>query len=147
MGAAPGYARQLAWIVVAESNRAGINPWFTVAIIKVEDPALDPRARSHAGAIGLMQVMPTHAGKWGCGRDLKDVQTNVCSGTRIMASYLRTHWEQQAEEANRRAMLAYNGCVRTPGCEAYSDNVLSHTDFTEPSDVWAKPGTKDHGNY
>lgn len=139
MGAEETFARDLAWTVVLESQRAGINPELTVAIIKIEDPRLDPRATSYAGAIGIMQVMPQHAGKWGCGSDLRDVRTNVCTGTRIMAAYLHRQWNAQAMIANREALLNYNGCVRTPGCESYAGNVLDKTDFTHPGDVWAKP--------
>lgn len=138
MGANQRFARQLAWHVVLESQAAGVNPDFMVAIIKIEDPWLDPKIVSKAGAVGITQVMPMHAGKWGCGKDLRDVRTNVCTGAHIMAAYLREQWRVQANAANRGALLAYNGCVRTPGCESYADNVLGKTDFTNPGDVWAR---------
>ena len=139
MGADNQLAQDIAWSVVVESRIAGVNPWFMVAVIQVENPWLKPDTVSYAGAIGITQVMPMHAGKWGCGDDLTDIRTNVCSGARIMASYLARHWKAFGAEANRRAMLAYNGCVRTPGCESYADNVLSRTDFTSPTQVWAQP--------
>lgn len=136
-GAEPAHARDIAWNVVIEARKAGINPWLMVAVIKVEDPTLDRHALSSAGAIGITQVMPMHAGKWGCGKDLTDVRINICTGSRIMADYLAKHWAASGGEANRRAMLSYNGCIRTPGCESYADNVLDKTDFTNPADVWA----------
>lgn len=138
MGANERYARQLAWAVVTEAGRAGINPDLVVAVIKIEDPALDPRAESYAGAVGIMQVMPQHAGQWGCGKDLTNVRVNICTGTKILAELLNERWSQMGAIANREALLRYNGCVRTPGCESYAGNVLGKTDFNEPSDVWAE---------
>ena len=136
MGADDQLAQEIAWSVVVESRTAGINPWFMVAIIKVENPWLKADTVSFAGAIGITQVMPLHAGKWGCGKDLTDIRTNVCSGARIMASYLKRQWKLFGAEANRIALLNYNGCVRTPGCTEYASKVLSRTGFTDPSEVW-----------
>jgi hypothetical protein len=49
-----------------------------------------PTARSFVGAAGLMQVMPFWAGRWrGCGKDLYDIETNLCNGTSILAWYFR----------------------------------------------------------
>jgi soluble lytic murein transglycosylase-like protein len=71
-----------------------------------------------------MQVMPFHAGRWGCASvDLTDLETNVCHGSRILADALR-RFDGDVE----RALLYYNGCVRgsnTPDCHLYPSRVLA----------------------
>lgn len=137
MGAADTLAIDLAWAMVVESKRAGLNPDLILGTIKIEDPMLDPKVRSSAGAVGIMQVMPMHAGKWKCGKDLENLRTNICTGTKIMASYLTTAWDDLGKEANRVAFLNYNGCVSAPGCEVYADVVWKRARLTNPTDVWS----------
>jgi soluble lytic murein transglycosylase-like protein len=73
------------------------------------------------GAVGWMHVMPFHASAvHPCGPDLTDGPTSVCYGADILRSYLG----EALDAAIRAALLRYNGCVRTPGCEAYADLVL-----------------------
>lgn len=132
MGASEDLAWDLAWVVVLESANAGINPDLTVGLIKVENPWLDRKIRSSAGAIGIMQVMPAHAGRWGCGKDLENLRTNICTGTRIMAAYLKRSWKPAVDAANREALLAFNGCVSTPGCEVYADKVIAKSGLKDP---------------
>ena len=85
---------------------------------------LNPRARSSVGARGLMQVMPFHAGSWGCGSsDLLDVETNICHGVKVLKQAIKDAPNM------RKALLRYNGCVRgrnTPNCHTYDDKVLRH---------------------
>ncbi len=79
-------------------------PWI-VAVMRAES-ANDPGAVSHAGAMGLMQVMP---GTWaalrarhGLGDDPHDPRDNILAGT----AYLREMWDRYGNVA---AMLAaYN---------------------------------------
>jgi len=79
-------------------------PWI-VAVMRAES-ANDPSAVSHAGAMGLMQVMP---GTWaalrarhGLGHDPHDPRDNILAGT----AYLREMWDRYGNVA---AMLAaYN---------------------------------------
>jgi soluble lytic murein transglycosylase-like protein len=65
-----------------------------------------------------MQVMPFHAGKWGCAtNDLFDIEANICHGARILADNLRHSRNLPT------ALLKYNGCVRgtnTPDCHRYA---------------------------
>jgi soluble lytic murein transglycosylase-like protein len=95
------------------------------AVVLVEDPMLDPDVQSSQGAVGLMQVMPFHAGRWDCGSaDLTDLDANVCHGARIFRDYL-----VRAGGNIDRALLAYNGCVRglnTPDCHKYPSHVYSN---------------------
>ncbi len=69
------------------------------------ESAGDPRAVSHAGAIGLMQVMPaTYAevrGRYGLGPDPFDPRDNVLAG----AAYLRELYDRYGAPA---FLAAYN---------------------------------------
>jgi soluble lytic murein transglycosylase-like protein len=86
-----------------------------------ENPGLDPKAKSFVGARGLMQVMPFHAGKWGCASpDLFDIESNICHGVAILADNL------MQSRTLPQALLGYNGCVRgtnTPDCFRYPRKV------------------------
>ena len=116
------WVRRVALTLVKEGERSGIDPRVLASVVLVEDPWLDPDVRSEQGAIGLMQVMPFHAGLWDCGSDdLTDPATNVCHGARIFREYLA-----RADGDLDRALLRYNGCVRglnTPDCLSYPSNV------------------------
>jgi hypothetical protein len=121
-------ADRIASAIVTEGNKHSISPSLLVGVLLTENPWLDPRARSKVGARGLMQVMPFHSGKWGCGsRDLFDIESNICHGVHILEQNLK-------EEHNlNRALLAYNGCVRgrnTPDCYTYSRHVLKYADMS-----------------
>jgi soluble lytic murein transglycosylase-like protein len=110
-------ARRTALALVREGHAAGVDPRLLAAVLLVENPWLDPAARSPAGAVGLMQIMPFHAGRWGCeGNDLEHPETNICHGARILAEAIRR--TQNLETA----LLRYNGCrlgTNTPDCRQY----------------------------
>lgn len=119
-----GLAFRIADALVSQGQREQIDPALLVGVLLTEDATLDPRARSSVGARGLMQVMPLHSGKWGCGStDLFDVESNICHGVQILK-------QAMIDTPNMRtALLRYNGCVRgrnTPNCHSYDDKVLSH---------------------
>jgi soluble lytic murein transglycosylase-like protein len=119
--------REIAVSLVREANRANLEPRVLLSVLLVENPGLEPRARSFAGAVGLMQVMPLHRGQWrACRPDLESIDSNICHGAQIFASYLR-HSDGNVD----RALLRYNGCVNgtnTPNCHGY------------PSWVYARAG-------
>lgn len=116
--APPEMATRIAAALVRESHRTGLDAGLLLAVLLVENPWLDPEARSSVGAVGLMQVMPFHAGAWRCGgTDLTDPEVNICHGARILA-----HALQRARGDLDTALLRYNGCVRgrnTPDCHRY----------------------------
>jgi hypothetical protein len=119
----PELVRRIAVSLVREGRNTGIEPRLLLAVLLVENPWLNPTAESFVGARGLMQVMPLHRGQWGCGDSLEDVESNICHGAKIFASYL------QSEKGNvERALLRYNGCVRgtnTPNCHTYPNHVFA----------------------
>jgi soluble lytic murein transglycosylase-like protein len=121
----PEFVRSIAFALVDEGQHVGMDPRALASLLLVENPRLDRGATSFVGAVGLMQVMPFHAGRWGCASaDLTDVRANICHGARIFADYLRRHRGDVD-----RALLAYNGCVRgenTPDCGRYPFQVYSN---------------------
>ncbi len=119
-GVNPELARKVAWPLVENAYEHGLDPATVVAIVLVESSG-KPSATSFVGARGLMQIMPLHLGHWDCGPDMYEIEANLCYGTSILAWNLRRFGGDE-----RRALLAYNGCVRgtnTPNCHTYPDKV------------------------
>jgi soluble lytic murein transglycosylase-like protein len=116
-----GRVNRIAAAVVKEGHRRNIGSALLVGVLLTENPMLNPVARSSVGAIGLMQVMPFHAGKWGCASgDLFDIEANICHGVAILADNLKSSRTLPA------ALLGYNGCVHgtnTPDCWRYASTV------------------------
>jgi soluble lytic murein transglycosylase-like protein len=115
--------RRIIRAVVREARRQQVPPSLIAAVLITENTTLKPEARSSVGALGLMQVMPIHAGAALCGSsDLLDVDSNICHGTMILARNLRR------TRTTTAALLRYNGCVRgsnTPDCYRYPSKVLA----------------------
>lgn len=131
-------AKRVAVALVREAKRNDLPPRLLMAVLLVENPWLNPTARSSVGAQGLMQVMPLHRGKWKpCAPDLVDVDSNICHGAKIFAYYLRT------EKNNlERALLRYNGCVKgtnTPNCHQYANHVFARAGRASVM-AWRSPG-------
>lgn len=119
----PVVAERAAWAVTREAARLRMSPSLLAAVLLVENRPLDSAAVSSQGAIGLMQVMPVHAGSYGCGSDdLRNVDANICHGARLLHTYMvRTRSVQVA-------LRRYNGCIRganTPRCHRYPSRVLA----------------------
>src|SRR5688572_9892238 len=121
--AAPELADRIAEAVVRESRRLRLSPSLVAGVLLVENRRLDTTAVSSAGALGLMQVMPLHAGGWGCASDnLRELDANICHGTRILKRDVRR------SSTLTVALRRYNGCVAaaaTPRCRRYPARVLA----------------------
>ena len=115
-------ADRIAGAIVDEGSRRNLDPALLAGVLLTEDVTLDTTARSFVGARGLMQVMPDHAGKWGCSSsNLFSIESNICHGASILQDNVRNSPNM------RTALLRYNGCVRgsnTPGCHSYPDKVM-----------------------
>ncbi len=118
----PEVAERAAWALTREAGRLWVSPSLLAAVLLIENRALDSSAVSSQGAVGLMQVMPVHAGSYGCGSaDLRTVDANICHGARILHTYIKR------TRSVSRALRRYNGCVKgsnTPGCHRYPARVL-----------------------
>ncbi len=112
---APGErADVVARAIVKYARQHALDLFLVVGMIGVENPRLESRAHSGAGAVGIMQVMPL----WkrairSCGEDLLDVDVNVCFGTRILRLAL------DGSRSIAGALRRYNGCSRGQKCERY----------------------------
>ncbi len=130
-------AERIAAAIVKEGRRRRVGSSLLVGVMLTENPWLDPRATSFVGARGLMQVMPFHAGKWGCGsNDLFDIESNICHGVAVLAENLGK------SRTLPQALLGYNGCVRgtnTPDCWRYPTKVFSHARKTVERTAEIKP--------
>src|SRR5882672_2081603 len=77
----------LDWIIFRAGEKEGVDPRFIHAVIKQESK-YNPKAVSHVGAEGLMQMMPATAKRFGL-KDPFDASANVEAGTKYLAWLLK----------------------------------------------------------
>lgn len=106
---APHEAKKLAVSIVEESYRAKYDPLFVAAVIKSES-LFKKNARSHVGALGLMQIMPDTARfvaqkrqDWRGSENLNDPDYNLQLGI----AYLK-HLEEMFNGNLTHVLIAYN---------------------------------------
>ncbi len=89
--------------ILAAAQRHGLNPQLVAAVIRAES-AFRPRAVSHKGARGLMQLMPATARRFGVGtHELFVPERNLEAGSR----YLRWLVDRFPDDLPR-ILAAYN---------------------------------------
>ena len=91
MGKAASWAleksrRQYASLIEDAASEYGLDPALLHAVIRAES-SYNPMAVSHKGAIGLMQLMPETAARFGV-RDPYDPEENVWGGARYLSELL-----------------------------------------------------------
>ena len=97
-------------IIEREARRRGLDPFFVAALMRQES-WFNPRAVSGAGAVGLMQVVPSTGRQLAQGENigrvtaetLTDPQTNITLGTKFLADLMRT-WQSRTDAV----LAAYN---------------------------------------
>ena len=95
MNASPTY-RAVQGSLTAASQSHGVDYKLLKAVVAAES-AFNPRAVSHKGAVGLMQIMPATARRYGVQSEpgltveskLTDPELNIRTGTRYLADLLR----------------------------------------------------------
>ena len=81
-------------LISAYSQRSELDPRLVKAVIAAESEFV-PRAKSPAGALGLMQVMPDTAGSVGVnGKALFDPEANIHAGTAYLAYLFTRAWKR-----------------------------------------------------
>jgi soluble lytic murein transglycosylase-like protein len=89
-------------LIYTKSKKYGVDPALVAAVIEQES-RFKPRAQSHVGAKGLMQLMP-RTGRWMGARDLYNPEQNVDAGVKYIA-YLDKRFDGDL----RKIVAAYNG--------------------------------------
>jgi hypothetical protein len=88
-------------IIYKEAKKHNVRPELVAAVVQAES-RFKPTARSGAGAVGLMQLVP-RTGRWMGARDLTNPAQNIAAGTKYL-KYLSDRFE-----GNETKMIAaYN---------------------------------------
>ena len=86
--------------------------WLLLAAQAYEESAFDPAARSDAGAVGIMQVLPATAAELGVDPgQLADPESNIRAGAMYLAKLRDTHFTDPALDPVARSdfmFAAYN---------------------------------------
>jgi soluble lytic murein transglycosylase-like protein len=82
------------------AKQTGLDKNFIAAVIKQESGG-NPKARSHCGAMGLMQLMPATAKAMGC-KDPWNPKENILAGSKYLAIQLKKF------KSKELALAAYN---------------------------------------
>lgn len=88
-------------LIYAEAKRNNLDPQLVAAVVETES-RFKPTAKSHAGAQGLMQLVP-RTGKWMGAKNLMNPTENVKAGTKYL-SYLTERFKGD----ETKIIAAYN---------------------------------------
>jgi hypothetical protein len=81
-------------LIRTNARQKGLDPRLVKSVIAAESE-FSPRAKSPAGALGLMQIMPQTAGAVGVeGRELFDPAANIRAGTAYLAYLFERAWQR-----------------------------------------------------
>lgn len=89
-------------LIYEKAKKYDVDPALVAAVIEQESK-FKPKARSHVGAKGLMQLMP-RTGRWMGARNLYDPEQNVDAGVKYIA-YLDKRFHGDL----KKIIAAYNG--------------------------------------
>jgi soluble lytic murein transglycosylase-like protein len=118
---------QLEEFITPAAGKHGVDPALVAAVIWAESSG-DPNARSHRGALGLMQLMPETAKELGVKRVL-DPRENVEGGTKYLKRMLEAHQGDvslalAAYNAGPEAVRRYNGIPPYQETRSYVSRVM-----------------------
>jgi soluble lytic murein transglycosylase-like protein len=111
----PFYRIRLLKAIYTEAELAGLDPQLVLAVIDIES-SFDRYARSHAGAQGLMQVMPFWKDVYG---KPNDDLFNPLISLRYGCTILRHYMDKYDNKLD--ALAAYNGSL---GRSTYPDKIM-----------------------
>ncbi|WP_296899633.1 lytic transglycosylase domain-containing protein [Thiohalocapsa sp.] len=111
------------------ARRYGLERGLVHAVVRAES-AYNAHAVSHAGAVGLMQLMPQTAADYGIGSvaALFDADTNVRIGTRHLKRLVSRYGigkAVMAYNAGEGALQRHGGFVTYPETQRYTHRVLT----------------------
>jgi soluble lytic murein transglycosylase-like protein len=113
-------------VIAAVSEAHGVDPMLVRALIQVESN-YRPRARSHRGAMGLMQLMPATARAYKL-RNPYDPKANIAAGVKHLKSLI-DKWGVEmalaAYNAGEGAVKKFNGIPPYRETRNYVSKILS----------------------
>jgi len=115
---APVQRGAIADMVTASAQRHGVPASVAHAIVKIES-GYNCRARSWAGAVGIMQTLPRTARGVGITGPLTDCATGLEAGMRYLADIIRLHGVSCASLG-----LYERGSAARPRCTAYGAKAI-----------------------
>jgi soluble lytic murein transglycosylase-like protein len=122
----PEHGKKWAGAIEQAATKAGIDPALLAALVKHESN-FDPSVVSHAGAIGLAQLMPGTAR--GLGVDPYDPQANLDGGARYLKEQLDRFGSEElalaAYNAGPNRVAQAGGVPRIAETQAYVPRVLA----------------------
>ena len=114
-------------IIAAMSEAHGVNPMLVRALIQVESN-YRPKAKSHKGAMGLMQLMPSTARAYNV-RNPYDPKANISAGVKHLKSLLdrlgAVDLALAAYNAGEGAVKRFNGIPPYRETRNYVSRILS----------------------
>ena len=142
LGTATPGATQL---ITQAAAKYGVDPNLALAVAKQES-GLNQAAKSSAGAIGIMQLMPSTAA--GLGVDPTDPAQNVDGGVRLLSQLLQqyggdTSLALAAYNAGPGAVAKYGGVPPYPETQNYVTSILASIGQTPDSSATASPAPSD----
>lgn len=113
-------------VIATVSEAHGVNPLLVRAVIEVESN-YRPRARSHRGAMGLMQLMPSTVRAYKVGNPY-DPKANIAAGVKHLKSLI-DKWGVElalaAYNAGEGAVKKFNGIPPYRETRNYVSKILS----------------------
>jgi LysM repeat protein len=116
-------------LIVRSADRFGVDPALALGIAWQES-GFQQDLRSHSGALGIMQVMPSSGrfvSRWIVGHplNLHQPQDNVTAGVALLAALLHQAPLKQAVAGYYQGLASVRAHGVGPGTRHYVDNVLS----------------------
>lgn len=116
-------------LVQQSAGRYGLDPGLVHAVIRAESD-YDPKCHSHAGAMGLMQLMPETCRGYGIS-DPYDPAQNIDGGCRELSGYVQqfkgnVELALAAYNAGPNAVRRYGGVPPYRETQAYVPRVLQY---------------------
>lgn len=122
-------------LIATTAEEHGVRPDLVRAVIQAES-AFDPLARSHKGAMGLMQLMPATAAELGVS-DPYDPEQNIRGGVAYLKSLLVQYSDDEelalaAYNAGPGAVDRYDGVPPYRETRQYIARIKNHAPVRKP---------------
>jgi soluble lytic murein transglycosylase-like protein len=129
--------------IVHAATEHAVDPLLVAAVVEVES-TFDPKAGSHKGAVGLMQLLPSTAGM--SRQKLLEPRTNLDAGAEYLAELIERFdgdltLALAAYNAGPRHVRNYEGIPPFPETQQYVEKVLGiYVDYNR--ELWQQSGAE-----